>query len=63
LLEPAEVARATVALLGSTRLVLTLPAGRGLMVRISGLMPRAVGPTLRILARIGDRRRRAEASR
>jgi NAD(P)-dependent dehydrogenase (short-subunit alcohol dehydrogenase family) len=63
LLDAGEVARAAVALLGSRQLVRTLPAGRGLMVRISGLIPRAVGPALRILARIGDRRRQAESSR
>ena len=58
LLTPEEVARVAVGLLGSRRVVRSLPAWRGAMVRGSGLVP---GPATRALPRVVGRGRRAAA--
>ncbi|MGH8869701.1 MAG: SDR family NAD(P)-dependent oxidoreductase [Actinomycetes bacterium] len=61
ILGPDEVARAAVGLVGSHRLVRTLPRRRGVLARTSGLAPRVLGVALPVLRRRGDRRRRREA--
>jgi NAD(P)-dependent dehydrogenase (short-subunit alcohol dehydrogenase family) len=64
LLGTEEVARAAVALIGSRRVVRTVPAWRGGMVRLAGLAPGVVmriEPLLRLEGRFRMRRRAARA--
>ena len=57
-LQPAEVARALVDMFGTRRVYKTLPASRGVMMRISGIAP---GPIMRgapLIRRMGKRKLR-----
>lgn len=51
-----EVAEAAVALVGSRRVVRTLPGWRGVVMRVGALTPSQAGPAMGILAAQGSRR-------
>jgi NAD(P)-dependent dehydrogenase (short-subunit alcohol dehydrogenase family) len=56
LLTPEEVAAAAVGLVGSRRVVRTLPGWRGAVMRLGGLMPSQAGPAMKLLESQGARR-------
>ena len=58
LLSPEEVAEKAVALLDTNRIVLSVPAYRGAMARLTGMAPRAGLKLAGPLKRFGDRARR-----
>ena len=56
LLQPEEVAEAVVSLIGTKKMVLTVPRYQG-MLRAGGIAPRPMLSLLPLLQRLGDRRR------
>lgn len=58
LLDPADVADAVVGLLGTNRLILSIPRRRAFAARLSGMAPRLTMPLIRLTAKIGERNRR-----
>lgn len=63
LLPADRVADAVVGLIGSRRVVRSLPRYRAALARLSGLAPAAVVPAMGLLTAIGERRRRAHHGR
>jgi hypothetical protein len=61
LLEPADVADAVVALLGSRRIVRSIPRRRAAAARLSALTPSAALPLISATAALGERNRRKAA--
>jgi NAD(P)-dependent dehydrogenase (short-subunit alcohol dehydrogenase family) len=63
LLDPGRVADEVVALIGSRRLVRSIPRRRAIAARLSGLAPSAMLPLISVTAAVGERnRRRAQRS-
>jgi NAD(P)-dependent dehydrogenase (short-subunit alcohol dehydrogenase family) len=58
ILTPDETAEAVVALVGSRRVLRTLPAWRGALMRSGALVPSMASPAMALLARQGSGRRR-----
>ena len=58
LLQPADVAEKTVALLGSRKIVLAVPRNRAWQVRVIAAFPRAGLKVAELLRRLGERKRR-----
>ena len=57
LLPPEEVAEAAVSLIGTKKMVLTVPRAQGAL-RLFGLAPRITMGALPLLQKVGDQRRR-----
>jgi short-subunit dehydrogenase len=55
MLTPEEVAAAAVGLVGSRRVVRTLPGWRGAVMRFGGLVPSQAGPAMKLLEFQGSR--------
>lgn len=63
LLDAGTVADAIVGLLGTNRVVLSIPRHRAVAARLSGIAPRATLPLIRLTAELGERnRRKAQAT-
>jgi len=62
LLDPAAVADDIVGLIGTNRLVLSIPRHRAAAARLSGLAPRLTLPLIRLTAALGERNRRRAQS-
>jgi NAD(P)-dependent dehydrogenase (short-subunit alcohol dehydrogenase family) len=58
LLEPGRVADEVVAMLGSNRLVRSIPRRRAAAARLTGLAPAAMLPLIGLTAKVGERNRR-----
>jgi short-subunit dehydrogenase len=62
LLEPADVADEVVALIGSKRIVRSLPRHRAIASRLSALVPSAALPLISATAALGEKNRRKAAA-
>ena len=60
LLDPGTVADAITGLLGTNRVILSIPRHRAVAARISGIAPRATLPLIRLAAELGERNRRKD---
>jgi NAD(P)-dependent dehydrogenase (short-subunit alcohol dehydrogenase family) len=58
LLDAGQVADAIVGLLGTNRIILSIPRHRAVAARLSGIAPRAALPLIRLTAALGERNRR-----
>jgi NAD(P)-dependent dehydrogenase (short-subunit alcohol dehydrogenase family) len=58
LLDAGQVADATVGLLGTNRVILSIPRRRAVAARVTGIAPRATLPLVRLTAAVGERNRR-----
>ena len=60
LLDAGRVADAIAGLLGTNRVILSIPRHRAVAARISGIAPRATLPLIRLAAELGERNRRKD---